>query len=276
MAPSRRRVRLVTLSTDFGSAYAAQVKGVLAHRLPPGHVVELSHDLPRGGISEAAFVVRAMASAFPPGTVHLIVIDPGVGGDRRPVVVRCADGSVLVGPDNGVLFPLAKQLGPYRAVRIDRPPRGTRPRVGTTFDGRDLFAPVAALLARGAPIRGFGPPHRLTVRPLPDPEGGPGRFRGEVVHVDRFGNLITNVPTEWVRPRGGRVRLRLGRVGRSLPFVTSYEAIGAGRLGALGSSFGTLEIAVAGASAADRLRGRIGLPVAGGDRAPGGAPALNR
>ena len=251
--------RLVTLATDIGSAYAAQMKAVLAHALPPGGIVDLAHDLRPHAVAEAAFLVRAMARGFPPGTVHVVVVDPGVGGRRAPIVVATRDGSRLVGPDNGVLMPLASDLGGGPAYEIDADRVRPQGRVGTTFDGRDVFAPAAARLAAGAD------PGRLGRRIRPHPFRLPAAVRsargarGEVVHRDHFGNLITNIPTDWV-PAGARaVEVRgPGARSRRWPIVRSYEALGRGRTGVLGSSFGSLEIAVAEGDAARRLGADVG------------------
>ncbi len=247
------RRRLVTLTTDVGSVYAAQMKGVLYRRLRPGEVVDLTHDLPPHGIREAAFLLRQVAVTFPAGTVHVAVVDPGVGGRRAPLAIRCRDGSCLVGPDNGVLAPLAERLGGPTAYRLL--PERVAPKDGPpspTFEGRDLFAPAAALLALGRSPASLGAPtrfHRLT---LPVPAHTPTGAVGEVVHVDRFGNLITNIPSEWLPLGAGRVRARLRRSRwRELPRVRTYEEIPSRRRPAvLGSSFGTLEISVREGSAA--------------------------
>ena len=250
-----RRVRLVTLTTDIGSAYAAQMKAVLAHARPPVTVVDLAHDLTPHAIGEAAFLVRAMARGFPPGTVHVVVVDPGVGGRRAPLVIATKEGSRLVGPDNGVLSPLADALGGGRAFRL----RPVGDRVGHTFDGRDLFAPAAARLALGAPPSRLGRPIRARTFRLPEPERSAQGARGEVLHRDRFGNLVTNIPTGWVPAAVSRVRLRLaGRAGRTVPLARSYEQLGRGRLGILGSSFGLLEVAVGEGDAARRLGAAAG------------------
>ena len=256
--PGRRR-RLVTLTSDLGPAYSAQVKAVLSRSVDPGRIVELTHALPAHGVREGAFLLRAMAGGFPAGTVHLAIVDPGVGGRRAPLAIACADGSRLVGPDNGLLFPLALALGSPRAFRLVRARVGaSSPRVGTTFDGRDLFAPAAARLAEGVRPDRLGPPVRPTEYRIPEAERRPAGARGEVLHVDRFGNLITNVPTAWVEPGTARVALTVGRRRLEVPWATSYEEIGRGRLGALGSSFGTVEIAAAEGNAARRLRARVG------------------
>jgi S-adenosyl-L-methionine hydrolase (adenosine-forming) len=258
-----RRPRLVTLATDIGSAYAAQMKAVLARAEPPLSVVDLAHDLTPHAIGEAAFLVRAMAQGFPPGTVHVVVVDPGVGGRRAPIAVATPDGSVLVGPDNGVLMPLAAALGGGPAFRL-RPERWTpHRRVGTTFDGRDVFAPAAARIALGQSAAELGSPLRPRRFELPEPVRTAHGARGEVLHRDRFGNLISNVPTEWV-PDGTR-RLTVRRAGanaRVVPFVRAYETLGRGRLGVLGSSFGLLEVAVGEGDAARRLRAAVGTRLA--------------
>jgi S-adenosyl-L-methionine hydrolase (adenosine-forming) len=260
-----RRTRTVTLTTDVGAAYAAQMKAVLAHANPPLPVVDLAHDLPPHAIGEAAFLVRAMAGGFPPGTVHIVVVDPGVGGRRAPIAIATKDGSRLVGPDNGVLAPLAEALGGGRAYRL----RLTGRRVGTTFDGRDVFAPAALRLARGTPPSRLGTPIRSRGYQVPSAVRSAHGARGEVLHRDRFGNLISNIPTEWVPPSVGRVSVRVrGRAAGIVPLARSYERLGRGRLGILGSSFGLLEVAVGEGDASRRLRAAVGdrLALAWGPR----------
>jgi len=253
--------RLVTLSSDLGAEYSAQVKAVLAQRVDPGRVVELTHDLPAHGVAEGAFLLEAMAKGFPAGTVHLAIVDPGVGGERAPLAVECSDGSRLVGPDNGLLYPLAETLGLRRAYRIDPSRVRNSPRVGTTFDARDLFAPAAARLARGARAASLGPAMRPRVFRLPRATRRSGGASGEVVHVDRYGNLISNIPTGWVGSRVDRLVVRVGGRRRSVPWTRSYEAAGPGRILALGSSFGTLEVAVGEGNAARRLGARVGATI---------------
>jgi S-adenosyl-L-methionine hydrolase (adenosine-forming) len=252
----------VTLTSDVGAAYSAQMKAVLLRSLETGQVVDLTHDLPAHGVAEASFVLRTMARGFPRGTVHLVVVDPGVGGRRAPIAIHCRDGSVLIGPDNGVLYPLAQELGIEGSYRI-RPEPGAEPRrVGTTFDGRDVFAPAAARVARGLSPSRLGPPLAPKAYHLPAPRRAPHGARGAVLHVDHFGNLITNVPSSWVPSSARSLVVSLGRGSRRrLPRATSYEALGAGHLGVLGSSFGTLEVAVALARADRRLGITVGNPV---------------
>jgi S-adenosylmethionine hydrolase len=257
-APPKRR--LVTLTTDIGWAYAAQMKAVLYRDLPAGSVVDLAHDLPAHRIGEAAIWLAAMAERFPAGTIHLAIVDPGVGGERAAVIVECRDGSALVGPDNGLLFPLAQRLGVRRVWAIDRNKLDAPPRRGTTFDGRDLFAPAARTVWHGRRYEEWAAPTTLKELGENPPRRGRERWRGEVILVDRFGNLITNLPSEGI-PKGP-LRLQVGRFHASrAPFVASYEALGCHGLGCLASSFGTLEISVREGSAARRTGARRGTRV---------------
>ncbi|HEV2317431.1 MAG TPA: SAM-dependent chlorinase/fluorinase [Thermoplasmata archaeon] len=250
---------LVTLSTDIGWEYAAQVKAVLYARLPAGSVVDLTHEIRPHAVREAAFLVRHMANGYPPGSVHLAIVDPGVGGSRAPLAIQCRDGSFLVGPDNGVLMPLARELGLQRAVRLEpkRVVGGRSP--SATFEGRDLFAPAAALLATGSPLEALGPKIRPLELRLPSARRRGNRAVGELVHIDRFGNLISNVPTAWIPPRTRTAQLTLSRrAPRTLPLVRTYSELPFEELGVLGSSFGLVEVAQREGSAADRIGAAVG------------------
>ena len=236
---------------------------LVAGGVDPSRIVELAHDLPAHAVGEAAFLLREMARAFPPASIHVAVVDPGVGGARSPIVIETKAGPWLVGPDNGVLMPLARELGLRAAYRIDRGRLRARPRVGTTFDGRDLFAPAAARLAAGARPVDLGPPSSPTEYDLPRARHDASEARGVVLHVDRFGNLITNVPSAWFLRGGPSLAVRVGRRrARSIPWATSYESLGRGALGVLGSSFGLLELAVREGRADQRLGARVGTAVA--------------
>jgi S-adenosylmethionine hydrolase len=235
----------VTLTTDVGAAYAAQIKAVLWSAAPPLTVVDLALDLPAHQVPEAAFLLEHMARGFPPGTVHLAIVDPGVGGRRTPLAVRTHDGSTLIGPENGLLDRLALHLGVTDAARLDPRKLGVTTRIGETFDGRDLFAPAAVALAHGRPLASVGAPHRDIPSPPEPPERRSDGASGQVVHPDRFGNLITDVPSEWVPPTARNLSVRVGGGHwRPATLSTSYEAMPPGRLGLLPSSFGTLELAL--------------------------------
>jgi len=242
---------IVTLITDFGTrdGYAGEVKGVLLRRAPGATVVDVTHDIGHGDVQHAAWVLKRVWERFSPGTVHLVVVDPGVGGDRRALAVE-HEGRWFVGPDNGLIsFVLPVGAGEARLIEPDS--LGLEPE-SLTFQGRDLFAPAAAWIAGG------GDPSRLgqtldastLVRlDLPAPERLAAAIRGRVIHVDRFGNLITDVPGGWVSPTalvevGGEVLSGLR---------SHYAAVGEGELLALIGSGGTLEISARNGSAAVRL-----------------------
>ncbi len=253
--------RVVTLSTDMGSAYAAQMKAVLAQSLPPASIVDLTHDLRPHDLSEAAFVLREVVRRYPSGAVHLVVVDPGVGGRRRPIVLACRDGTTLVGPDNGLLTALAETRGRARAYALATARLRAGARVGTTFDGRDLFAPAAARLALGASARELGAPTVPRSLPRVAARRSTRGAAGRVVHTDRFGNLITNVPSAWP-PAGVRtVIVRIGGRAQTLRLVRAYEEGNVGTSVLLRSSFGTLELAVRQGRATDRLGVGVGAAV---------------
>lgn len=256
--------RIVTLASDVGSTYAAQMKAVMiSGGVPPGHIVDLAHDLPAHGVEEAAFLLREIARGFPSSVVHVAVVDPGVGGHRAPIVIETKNGAALIGPDNGVLFPLAEELGVLAAYRIDPGKLLLKPPVGTTFEGRDVFAPAAALLATGVRPSALGPRIVPTRYSIPEAKRTRRGARGEVLHIDRFGNLISNVPSRWIGRGVREVVLTSGAVrARAVRWATSYESLGTGALGALGSSFGLVEIAVGEGRAADLLKVRVGSPIA--------------
>jgi S-adenosylmethionine hydrolase len=236
---------LVTLTTDLGTAdgYVGAMKGVL-HRTAPGLViVDITHDVPRHDIAAGAHALATAAPWFPAGTVHVGVVDPGVGGGRRGVVVVARE-QIFVGPDNGLFSLVAPQ--PAAAYEIAAP-EFRADRVSPTFHGRDLFAVAAARLAAGASPDEVGP-RALLVGRLADGVAGSSEAH-RVVHVDTFGNLITDIAAEVV-PAGGRVRVGGRDVG---PVRRTFEDVARGELLAYVGSGGTVAIAVREGSAAERL-----------------------
>ena len=250
---------LVTLSTDLGDVYGAQLKAMLYRRLPAGSVVDLTHALPAHNVPEAAFLLLHMAQRFPAGTVHVAVVDPGVGGDRAPAGILTADGSILVGPDNGLLWPLATALGNPRAFRLDPARVAAQTAIAPTFEGRDLFAPAAALLALGSSLEFLGSPLEPQQYEIPAAHLSAGTADGVVLHVDRFGNIITNFPSSAGPPVGDVVTARIGHgpTRRGLRQRTYDDLLPTG-WGVLGSSFGYLEISARENSAAKRFTAHVG------------------
>ena len=236
---------LVTLLTDFGTAdgYVAAMRGVLYRLCPHARHVTISHEIPPQGVWRGAFVLASAAPWFPPGTVHLAVVDPGVGTDRRAIVVE-AGRQVLVGPDNG-LFTLVLDRAPdarvFEITRRDLGPREIHP----TFHGRDLFAPAAAHLAGGLPSDELGPPVDdpvwLAIEP---PVVADDRLELTVLDVDRCGNVATNLPRgALVPPRPGLVP-RLGVPGQPpRRLARTYAESAPGATIVLWGSSGWLEIA---------------------------------
>jgi S-adenosylmethionine hydrolase len=247
---------IITLTTDFGLAdgYVGTMKGVILGLCPAARLVDLSHEIAAQNVAQAAFVLSRAAAYFPAGAIHLAVVDPGVGSDRRPLLVQ-TPAALFVGPDNG-LFTFALDEPGSQPWELNRPEYWL-PHVSRTFHGRDIFAPVAGHLARGVLPEQLGRPISDPVRlSLPRPvRHADGRITGQVVHADRFGNLITDAPGEWIEGRRWRVEI----AGREINGLSAtYADAAAGALLALVSSGGTVEVAVREGSAADRLGVGVG------------------
>jgi S-adenosylmethionine hydrolase len=243
--------RLVTLTTDFGDAdgYVGAMKGVIHTAAPGITIVDIAHSIPRHDVVAAAHALVNAAPHFPPGTIHVAVVDPGVGGDRKPVIVVDAP-FLYVGPDNGIFSLVAPR--PQAAHEITDP-RFRRERASATFHGRDVFAAAAGRLAVGAPLDEAGPQVVLRGR-LPVP-GAPGGHH--VLHIDVFGNLITGIAREKIPPQA---RFRVA--GREIERLSdTYESVAAGELLAYIGSRGTLEIAVREGSASEVLGAARGTAV---------------
>lgn len=253
---------IITLLTDFGTAdaYVGTMKGVILGICPHVRLVDLSHEVPPQGIIPAALLLRSAVGFFRAGTVHLAVVDPGVGSARDPIAIVTERG-VLVGPDNGLLHPAALAMGVREVRRLERTDLFRQP-VSRTFHGRDVFAPVAAHLATGLPPHELGP-----LRPAPqplrlaEPRCESGRVSGEVIYVDRFGNLITNVPASAMAGFATRnVSVSIAGV-PVVPIVTAYAAVPEGSPLAIMGSWGLLEVAVRSGNAAQRLAATTGTVV---------------
>lgn len=233
---------LVTLLTDFGTAdgYVGEVKGALLTAWPTLGIVDISHEVSPQDVESGRLALARYWRRFPTGTVHLVVVDPGVGGVRAAIAVASA-GYSLVGPDNGVLSPALLVPGAH-VVSLSVPATAA-----PTFHARDVFVPAAAALARGVAITELGPVHAdPVVRRTPEPERwGDGTQRGEVIAIDRFGNAITNC-IAW---RGGTLEV----AGLVLPLVRTYGDVAPGTIVALTGSNGFIEIAERDGNAARKL-----------------------
>ncbi len=237
---------IITLTTDFGTAdgYVGCMKGVILGIVPEARVVDISHGVSSHDVLAGAFVLFSAARFFPPGTVHVAVVDPGVGSQRRPIAG--SDGrSLFVGPDNGLLSLCLDEDGDLHHITNEE---YFLDPVSTTFHGRDIFAPVAARLAMGAPLESVGPRIRdfLSLAPASD--------RPRVLHVDKFGNIVTSLRPDDLSPTSV---VRLG--GREIRKThSSFSAAPSGELFLIVGSSGYVEVSMSQASAADRLRVRAG------------------
>lgn len=271
---------VITLTTDFGGAdaYVATMKGVILDIAPDARLVDVTHQITPQDIRQTAYILYTLYRFFPRRTVHLVVVDPGVGGSRRAIALRTPRG-FFVGPDNGVFSYVIAEQDVEAAVELVRPRYRLAP-MSHTFHGRDIFAPAAAHLATGVPIDQLGPrlsdPLQL---PLPRLQVSSGVIRGEVLHIDHFGNVITSIgrllwraEELWLEPAFGKreaqdVRLQADQAsvraaGQQIPSLRrTYADVEPGDTLALVGSGGHLEISVREGSAAAVLGLQPGDPV---------------
>ncbi len=255
--PSHRPV--ITLTSDFGTAepYVGVMKGVILSRCPQVTLVDLTHGVSPQDVAAGAYLLQTGYGWFAPGTIHLAVVDPGVGADRRAIAAE-AGGHRFVAPDNGLLSLILDEAESVRVVQVQAGELFCKP-VSSTFHGRDVFAPVAAALARGFELSELGPTIDDWVRlELPSVEQREdGSLSGHVIHIDRFGNLVTDLRGERL-PMLAAVEIagrKIERLGRS------YAQAEPGELLAVIGSTGRLEISVNRGSAAARLGAKVGTPV---------------
>jgi S-adenosyl-L-methionine hydrolase (adenosine-forming) len=203
------RQSIITLLTDFGTQdyFVGAMKGVILSANPHARLVDLTHDIPAQDIHAAAFNLLAAYRDFPAGTIHLAVVDPGVGSKRRPLLIECA-GQFFVGPDNGLFSWICEREGNFNARHIAAEKFFRQP-TSKTFHGRDVFAPVAAALSNGAHPEEFGPPadNLVTLESLKPQAGPDGAIAGTILHIDRFGNCVTNLAGEDIGSTDEKTRL---------------------------------------------------------------------
>ncbi len=253
---------VITLTTDFGTRdwFVGTMKGVILGIQANAQIVDITHDISTGNVRSGAFALMAAAPYFPKGAIHVVVVDPGVGSERRAIAVQTKE-AVFIGPDNGVLS-WALRGQSIRSIRQITNETLFRHPVSRTFHGRDIFAPTAAHLADGKKFAQVGPEISDWVQlPWPTPKSADGLITGEVLHIDRFGNAITNLPhdllseVEWARTQVVINRRRLGAP------RASYAAAKPKHPLAILSSSGFLEIAVNGGSAEKLLKLKTGSKV---------------
>jgi S-adenosylmethionine hydrolase len=249
---------IITLTTDFGQrdSFVGAMKGVVLGIAREVEIVDIAHQIRPGDIRAGAFALMTAAPFFPAGTIHLVVVDPGVGSARKALAIRCTQGTFL-GPDNGVLSWAVKDEGSLEVRSLENP-QIRLPRVSATFHGRDLFAPAAAWLARGRPFAEVGPElnhfHRLDWPSAAPADGG---WQTEIIHVDVYGNAITALPGEQAADK--QCVILPGE--RRIAIEPFYSAVSRGRPLAVCGSSGFLEIAINGGNAAKTLGLRAGTQV---------------
>lgn len=254
---------LITLTTDFGtgSPYVAAMKGVIFTINPAATVVDITHDVRPQDVRHGALILEDVTDRFPADTIHVAVVDPGVGTARAIVYARFGPQR-YVAPDNGLLSRLARRHSPSQLIRLMEPKYWLQP-VSATFHGRDIMAPVAAELSLGLEPARLGPPlERLVDLDWPLPDRQPGRIEGQILMVDSFGNLITNITVDMLVDMPDDERTLLAIKDRQITGIShTYGNHPEGTLVALVGSSGRLEVAIVGGNAATTLHGGVGTRV---------------
>lgn len=249
---------IITILTDFGEKdpYVGAMKGVILSICPHAKIIDLSHNIQKHNIREGAFFLFSVAKYYPKNTIHLVVIDPGVGSDRKPLIIQ-SKNFIFVGPDNGVLSIAASEDEIQKIVTITNSSYFLKP-ISNTFHGRDIFAPVAAHLANNEPIERFGHITKDWIQlKLPKVQVKDNMINAEIIHIDRFGNIITNIPKKLLqnRPefRKGILEIKIKDKELKIPLCSSYNQVKQGEfLGIIGST-NYLEISKNQESAANAL-----------------------
>ena len=254
---------VITITTDFGhkGPFAAVMKGVILSRFPDAKIIDLAHDIPAQWPPEAGFWVSRSYTWFPDGSVHLAIVDPGVGTERDILLAECG-GHVFMAPDNGLLAQLLDSCGDPRVFKLDleRLTDLDLPTPSATFHGRDIFAPVAAELAAGRMSIGDVATRTDDWTPgwIDEPEVAAGKITGVIVTVDTFGNLISNIDAALLETLKEPVA---DIAGHQIAMQTTYGRAQPGDYLALVNSFGVVEVARAEGSAADGLGSARGAPL---------------
>ena len=252
---------IITLTSDFElkDPYVAEMKAVILNINPEATIVDITHEIEKFNIRMGAFVLASAVPYFPKGAVHVAVVDPGVGTRRRALLVQTPQG-FLMGPDNGILALAARRQG-VKSVHEITNSKFMLPSISRTFHGRDLFAPAAAHLANGTPPAKFGPRISKIVSPqFAEIVKKKDTLVGEVIHVDGFGNIITNIGKKNLEPLDikNMVKVRLGTTELKLKFCKAYAEVGIGNPLAIVGSHDFLEIALNQGNAAKRFETKIG------------------
>ena len=256
---------IISLLSDFGNKdpYVAEMKAVILSINPQARIVDITHEIKKFNIRMGAYVLASAAPYFPPNTVHVAVVDPGVGTKRRPIIAETSR-SLYVGPDNGLLMLAAHKEGISKVYRIDNP-KYILSKVSKTFHGRDIFAPAAAHLAKGIKPSDFGPAIQDYVFPeFAKPQAKKGALVSEVLHIDDFGNIISNISAEELKRNGfcegASLLVKLGSKRLTLKLLSAYGKVPVGAPLALIGSSNFLEVALNQGSASEFYKPKVGDP----------------
>lgn len=239
---------IITLLTDFGESdpYTGAMKGVILSICPKARIIDLSHTIQKHNIHEGALYLLSVAKYFPKNTIHLVVVDPGVGTSRKPLIIQSRN-YYFVGPDNGVLSLAVLDDKVQKIIEISNDTYFLKP-VSNTFHGRDIFAPIAAYLAANRSIEKFGSEVRDWVQlEIPKVRVEGNKIQGEIIHIDTFGNVITNISQEILqqiqKSEKGFIQIQINEFESTIKLCTSYDQVGTGELLGIFGSFNLLEIA---------------------------------
>lgn len=257
---------VVTLLTDFGTAdyFVGSVKGVILGLNPQARIVDITHDIPPQDTEAAAFTLLASHSVFAAGTIHVAVVDPGVGSRRRAILIEAGE-QFFVGPDNGIFTYVCDQLADSKVFHLTNTEHFRHP-VSPTFNGRDVFAPVAAALSKGVAPDVLGTPITDFVRlkSLTPETSADGKIKGRIIHIDRFGNCVTNITEKQLNRKmiaaGAKLKVK-GRVVKSFRNYFTEPGGGPEKIFGIWGSAGFLEVAATNDSAAKLLNAKRGDPV---------------
>lgn len=258
---------IITLTSDFGlkDPFAGVMKGVILGINPDARIIDVTHNIQRHNIFEASQVVALSHKYFPPASFHVVVVDPGVGGERKPLLV-VTENHYFIGPDNGVFSSVYENTDPHflKVIHLTAS-HYFLPVIGATFHGRDIFAPVAAWMSKGINSSKFGEPIDDYVKiSIPKPVFSNNVLTGEIVSIDNFGNAISNITGDKLAelaPVDNRDNFRFTFRNDQLPFVRFYAANETGGLAAIVNSFGHVELFVYQESAAEKYNIKIGDPL---------------
>jgi S-adenosylmethionine hydrolase len=258
----RSKVPIITLTTDFGLAdpYVAEMKAMILGINPNVKIVDITHQVEKFSVKNGAFIIAAAAPYFPRGTIHVVVIDPGVGTKRKPILIE-TEKDFFIGPDNGVLILAAKNQGIKHVYEITNP-KFMSPKVSSTFHGRDIFAPVAAFLSKGIKPSKFGREIREFFTPrFAEIVEEDKKLIGEVIYVDSFGNIITNFTVKYIEDIEDYVHIELGGKPLKLRLCKAYADVEAQKPLAIIGSHNFLEISINMGNAAQVFGVKVGDPV---------------